>query len=92
MMTSLRSRLHHGQNARKRSNPRCYQRWLASSQTGENHQAEKFEKLPELIVAGEFPFSSVVPHPAIQHAFPPVSAAFGKQAALTQPSPHALHL
>ena len=57
-----------------------------------SHQAEKFEKLPELIVAGEFPFSSVVPHPAIQHAFPPVSAAFGKQAALTQPSPHALHL
>ena len=34
----------------------------------------------------------VVPQPAIQHAFPPVSAAVGKQAALTQPSPHALHL
>jgi len=49
-------------------------------------------KLPELMVAGEFPFSSVVPQPAIQHAFPPVSASCGKQAALTQPSPHALHL
>ena len=45
--------------------------------------------LPELIVAGELPFSSVVPQPAIQHALPPASAAVGKQAALTQPSPQA---
>ena len=44
-----------------------------------------------LNVAGELPFSVVAPQPAIQHAFPPDSAEVGKQAALTQPSPQALH-
>ena len=32
--------------------------------------------------------SAVFPHPAIQHAFPPVSASVDRQAALTHPSPH----
>ena len=36
------------------------------------------------------PYSRVFPHPAIQHAFPPVSGSVDKQAALTHPSPHSV--
>ena len=36
------------------------------------------------------PYSRVFPHPAIQHAFPPVSGSVDKQAAFTHPSPHSV--